>query len=195
MDLIVFDFDGVIVNTFDSAFAIMRDLRDGNLTEDEYRDWFNGNVYQKLDPNLVDVFFKRFAPKLLETEPVPGMVELIRVLKDQGKCLVIVSSTLDEPIRAYLERQGIEDCFERIYGATTAISKTEKLRMALVDNNTEASDSVFVTDTLGDIHTATKIGMPSIAVTWGYHPEKALREGRPKAISETVESLKILLSK
>lgn len=189
MSLLIFDFDGVIVNTFDSAFEIMRDLLNGNLTESEYRDWFNGNVYQKFDPNLVGVFFQRFAPRLLATETVPGMIELIRKLKDDGERMVIVSSTMDEPIKAYLEKFGIAHCFERVYGATTEISKTEKLKMALADTGAEASEAVFITDTLGDIRTAKKIGVSSIAVTWGYHPLEVLKEGEPDAIAESVEVL------
>ncbi len=193
MDLLIFDFDGVIVNTFTIAFEIEKNLRGGLLTEEEYRDFFNGNVYTKLKEEEITPFFKQFIPRLMQEPPAAGMVDLIRKLKSAGRKMVVVSSTMDEPIKQYLEKQGIADCFLRIYGATTSKSKNHKLMSALADNQVEASQAVFITDTLGDIREATNLHIPAIAVTWGYHPAETLEQGNPKVIVKTVQKLEAVL--
>lgn len=45
MDMI-FDFDGVIVDSFELNYAIACNFY--NLTKDEYKSWFNGNIYDTI---------------------------------------------------------------------------------------------------------------------------------------------------
>ena len=42
--LLIFDFDGVLEDTFDWNFRVAR-KRYANLDKEEYRGWFDGNIY------------------------------------------------------------------------------------------------------------------------------------------------------
>ena len=49
--LIIFDFDGVLADSFDSFFPLLRDAAKSvgfSLTKKQYRDFFLGNVHQGL---------------------------------------------------------------------------------------------------------------------------------------------------
>jgi phosphoglycolate phosphatase len=111
----------------------------------------------------------------------------------QGVPCVIVSSTMDHIIEQYLERYALREVFVRIYGATVEKDKKIKFRQALGDFQAEAGESLFVTDTLGDIRDATPMGIASIGVTWGYHPRETLAQGNPQVIVETPEALESAL--
>ena len=45
---VIFDFDGVIGDTFDFCYGPYKEVQP-ELTKDEYRSWFSGNIYDKLE--------------------------------------------------------------------------------------------------------------------------------------------------
>ena len=47
----------------------------------------------------------------------------------------------------------------------------------------------FITDTLGDIKEANKVGIESIGITWGYQDKAKLQKGNPKKIVDTPTEL------
>lgn len=194
MKFLLFDFDGVIVNTLVPAFEIMKRMKAGDLTEEEYRNWFNGNVYEKMDKveahpgnriEQVTPFFQEFIPKLLALRPIDGMIDLIQKLHVLGYRMVIISSTMDEAINRFLELHKIRDCFDAIYGASVSKDKVEKMKRALDEYSALPADALFITDTLGDLRDAKNVGVPSIAVTWGYHPMATLQQGESIAIVQS----------
>ncbi len=189
--VILFDFDGVIVPTFDVGFDIAR-MRQPDVTEDEYRQRFEGNINNPVKqvmgtdlpkPAVID-FWSLYTPRLLERVPVPGMEALIRELAHQY-VLVIVSSTLSTSIGMFLEEYQLRDCFAEILGNDVSTSKVEKINSVLQTRQRSISDCVFVTDTLGDLREAAVTGVPSIAVSWGFHDRATLQKGSPRAIVET----------
>lgn len=64
-EVVIFDFDGVIANTFETCYEISK-LRDPQLTPDEYRQRFTGNInHAKPEREHVQAidFFAEFAQK------------------------------------------------------------------------------------------------------------------------------------
>jgi beta-phosphoglucomutase-like phosphatase (HAD superfamily) len=46
--IVLFDFDGVIVDSFKPAFEVQKMIRPGiNFSEDDYRKFFEGNVFNE----------------------------------------------------------------------------------------------------------------------------------------------------
>lgn len=73
-------------------------------------------------------------------------------------------------------------------GADVHKSKAEKFRM-LFKHFGEGTRYVFITDTLGDLREAEKVGVQGIGVTWGFHPRARLERGNPWAIVGTPKEL------
>lgn len=188
------DFDGVIVDTFEIAYASTVEVVSQPITRDEYRTFFNGNIYdakpvpvqEKMDETYP--FFKRYSPQLLVLEPVRGMQEIIGKIAALGT-LAVISSAINNPIEQFLGKHGMRGSFAKVYGADVHLNKVKKISMALEDFGIAPAETVFITDTLGDIREAAKAGIASIAVTWGFHSHETLQSGNPRAIVHSPEEL------
>lgn len=182
------------MDTFEITYASAVEVVSRPITRDEYRTFFNGNIY---DAKLVSVpekmdetspFFKRYSPQLLTLEPVHGIREIITKMATLGT-LAVISSAINNPIERFLEKHGLRDSFAKVYGADVHLNKVKKISMALADFGIAPAETIFITDTLGDIREAAKAGITSIAVTWGFHSHEILQTGNPLVIVHSPEEL------
>lgn len=183
-NVIIFDFDGVIADTFEIVYAIKR-AENPKLTRDDYRQHFEGNINEavarEMRPKLD--FFAEFAKQILQAPLAAGITPIIQGLSQQFS-LVIVSSTINQLIEDYLQHHNLRQHFQEILGNDISPSKIEKFRMMLEKYAAPAEQTVFITDTLGDLKEANHIGLKTIAVTWGYQPRATLAKGQPNAMIE-----------
>ena len=184
--ILLFDFDGVIVNTFAVCFEISGKFH-SSLSEDEYRKWFEGNIHDR--PRREDTkpsdgarYFDLYNPRVLALAPMEGIKEVLKLLH-QKYLLVIVSSTINSPIETYLAKHNLAQYFDKVFGADVHKGKIEKIKMVFAEYGVVAADCLFITDTLGDMREAEKTGVDALGVSWGYHPSETLRRGNPIAIA------------
>ena len=83
----------------------------------------------------------------------------------------------------------IKTFFSEVLGKETHKSKVEKFKMIFKEYGLKPEECIFVTDTLGDLREAKKVGVPTIAVTWGYHGKTRLKKGSPNLIIHDFEEL------
>ncbi len=192
---IIFDFDGVIADTFDFAYKINHQLFP-ELTVEEYRSLFEGNINDHRWGTISDEerqkhnehFFSLYQPELMKLGIVPGMDKVIKEWSQKYQ-LFIVSSTNTNVIQGFLEREGLLPCFSKVLGNDVAYSKVEKIETLKQKYGLEGQNLLFITDTLGDIVEAAKCEVKSIAVTWGYHPIETLQKGHPYKIINSIDEL------
>lgn len=176
--VILFDFDGVIVDSFETAYGMTQEFK-MNITREQYRNRFMGNVYDAVkneNPNVdikdrLEKWFGMYGPRLLELPIVPGMAKVIKQLSKKYN-LVIISSSINSPIHAYLEKHDIHHYFDEVYGADVHLDKKEKIKMVLKKYGVTAKDCLFLTDTVGDLLEAQHQKIESLVVTWGFHPKQ-----------------------
>ncbi len=117
MKVLMFDFDGVIVDTIDSSYEITRRLHNGNLDRNTWKSFLYGNMFEddrvldKLDTSNgleLDPFFIEHGPMMLALDPVAGISELIRDLS-KDSVLSVVSSGPSDPIDKFLARHGLRE--------------------------------------------------------------------------------------
>ncbi len=181
--VIFWDFDGVIADTFEQCFAISR-LAYPDMSEMEYRQRFEGNinhVKSKTEPVRAVDFFAEFEKTILDAPLTHGIAEVITELSNDYSN-VIISSTTSPLIDHYLTHNNLRHYFAEILGNDVAHSKVEKFNLAFKKHQTSSPHSVFVTDTLGDILEANTVGVPTIAVLWGFQTRETLEKGMPKEI-------------
>lgn len=197
--LIIFDFDGVIVNSFKTSYDLLSSLADEPFSEEDYRVAFEGNIY---DSPIIQVimektggvneqnrFFEAYGEGLKKLEPVPGIREAVEELaKDHS--LLIVSSTFSKPIRAFLEHHGLLRYFDDVLGGDAGKSKEKKIERLLEKYEAKASDVTFITDSLGDIKEVRSLGLNIIAASWGYHERERLEKADNINIIDAPEDLK-----
>src|SRR3989344_1158610 len=190
MKLILFDFDGVLVDTLGVAFSINKGAKP-DLSLEEYKSFFEGNIYdaiasgkKKHIPDFDDQF-------RLQTRELKIPDELKKMLRDISpkNTLAIVSSASTDLIQEILEREDVANFFADVFGSDVHSSKIVKTKTLLNKYKVEVKDAVFITDTVGDIIEARECGVKAIAVTWGFHDEATLAKAQPVKIVNTPEDL------
>jgi phosphoglycolate phosphatase len=116
------------------------------------------------------------------------MVDLIKSIGNDY-WLAVVTSSINSPVQAYLEKHELSRYFDDIMGADIHKSKVRKIQMALKKYDLEPQDALFITDTLGDMREADKAAVESIGVTWGFHDADHLSRGAPMALVHSPQEL------
>jgi phosphoglycolate phosphatase len=112
---------------------------------------------------------------------IDGIREALVELSDKYR-LIIISSTISSPIRDWLIGHNLLNYFDVIMGADIHTSKEEKFKMVFEKYKIGPDDCVFITDTLGDLKEASRLGISSLAVTYGFHNEDKLINGNPAGL-------------
>lgn len=200
-NFILFDFDGVIVDSFIPAFEVNKMICP-IITEDDYRKRFEGNINDWIDTDIkhdgrcrhdID-FFSEYIPKMKkQVTVVSGMGTVLEELA-QSYTLIIISSTLTLPIKELLKKYKLASFFAEVMGNDIHKSKIEKIKMVFSKYKTSPKKCVFITDTLGDMYEVshTKIGI--IGVSWGFHKEETLIKGKPFKIVRNPKNLSLSIS-
>jgi len=186
---VIFDFDGVIHDTFSIAYKISKHFTP-NITIEEYKDYFNGNVYSNVEITpereikFRELQAKEFSPLIINEDVKSHLIEI-----KQNFELFIVSSNWEEHLNMYLKNNSIGH-FSEVLGCDTDKSKVKKINMILDKYNLKADECIFITDTLGDLKEANTAGVRSIAVDFGFHNKARLELGKPwKIVSKFNELL------
>lgn len=131
-----------------------------------------------------------------ENTPYPGIVQLLKTLKEKGATLLVATSKPEALSIEILEKFGLASYFYRICGASldrSRVSKTDVIAYLLQSYG--ASDKiVMVGDTVFDVIGAAAHGIPTIGVSWGYGNTKEMIDaGATNIANNTNELLELLL--
>lgn len=195
MKVLLFDFDGVIVDSFGFCYEIVSSREP--LTAEEYRARFEGNINDAPKPVLPPTqppfdFIGQYTTKLMACTPHQDVIKVIQELAQTHDC-IIISSTISHAIQTFLNAHGLSSLFKEILGNDVEKSKVKKIAMVLERYQITPSETIFITDTLGDIREAKKCDVDCIAVTWGFHSREALKRGEPLAIVDRAADILTLI--
>lgn len=182
--IIIFDFDGVIVDSFDIAYDVNK-LARPTITRERYQAIFNGNFadakYEDKNVKEIDFFYeygKRFKHLSIDQNIKDSIIKLSQDYK-----LFIVSSTINSIIEEYLKRHGLLEAFTEILGFDIETSKVKKFNMIFEKYNITPNQTIFLTDTSGDINEAKEAKINFIVgILGGYQNEENIRKANPNAI-------------
>jgi methionyl-tRNA synthetase len=194
---IIFDFDGVIHDTFEMAYMISRQFHESDFSKENYKNLFNGSIFKGSHLKTKKSFNKEDFEKFYELSKADfkkiklekSIEHQLRDLKKKYKLFIITSNT-EEIINDYFHRSDAHDIFEEILGYETHKSKVEKFKIIFNKYKLDKDNSVFVTDTLGDILEGNEVGIKSIAVTFGFHERERLEKGNPYKIVDNFKQIR-----
>ncbi len=190
--LIVFDFDGTLIDSLNVHYEAMRnalkDLIGYDLTKKEYLLAFEINPWKywitkfKISKWKVPYLVWRVKRHTLgyyhRAKFFSRIKETIRNLSKKHT-LVVVTSTPEASIIKRLKEENLDKCFSAILGAKAGLSKETKFKKLQKKYDKEI---IFITDTLGDIKEAKKCGLKTGAVGWGWHSLSKLKKAKPDYI-------------
>ncbi|MCF7861407.1 HAD hydrolase-like protein [Candidatus Woesearchaeota archaeon] len=178
---VLFDFDGVIHDSIKITYDINRRVIP-ELTLDEYKDFFNGNLYanKKVTREASEQYFK-LQHDIYKTLKVEEDIKSELHSLNKNHDLFIVSSNIEHTMNVYFRNNNIM-VFREVLGTNTHKSKKEKIKMIIDKYKYDSDECIFVTDTLGDIIEANEAGIKTIAVDFGFHDRERLKKGNPVVI-------------
>lgn len=193
---IIFDFDGVLGDTYKINFEICK-LFFPDLSEQQFKNYHNGNVFKSnimtwTTDDLLK-FFEKQKKRFTKKHLFP-LKDVLSELQEKYQLLVI-SSTMDDCVKHFLDLGGYNQFFQKIYGSTTHKSKVEKFKMIFRQHNLKPNECLFITDTIGDVKEARHVNIDSIAVTWGYHDKELLVGEKPLAVVDKPSDLLQVIEK
>ena len=195
--LVIFDFDGTIADTFENGVEILnilakefgfRPLEPADL--ERVRDMRTRDLVKFLGVPTTKVrkISKRGTEVLHERmdsiHPFDGVPDLLRTLQTLGYRMGILTSNSEENVAAFLRKHDLE-LFEFVRCSPKLIGKARVLRKLLKKLQIKPTDVLFVGDETRDIDAAQENGVHMAAVTWGYNSRSSIEILRPDYMIES----------
>jgi len=193
---VIFDFDGVIHDTFEFHRDKIVKFSGVHLSAQEYRDMHNGNFHAHSVDKMKDVNWIDYRDYIRDDwvclKIEQDIKRVLAELQKEYKLFVITSGSSNNIVE-YFCNNHVDHLFDEVIGLEAHGSKVEKFKHIFCKHELLSENCIFVTDTLGDILEAHKVDVKTIAVTFGYHDENVLKKGKPYKIIERLDHIKLLL--
>jgi len=205
--VVIFDFDGTIANTLDSIIDIMNNLSDEfgfRKIHDEDVEYLRGKRPREILKHLgISLFKLPFVIRKTRREinshiallsPSIDLLPTLKLLKENGCQVGIVTTNIEENVKKFLHANNL-DLFDFFYTAKKVFGKDRTISKIIKDMKLEKSKVYFVGDEVRDIEAGKKVGIKTIAVSWGYNTKDALDKEHPDhLIDSPLELENIVLS-
>lgn len=179
---------------------------------DSFKEFYQMNEEEAQE--AIRDYRERFAViGLYENEVYPGILQMLRTLKDKGCRLAVASSKPTYFVTKILKYFQLGEYFDVVVGSEMdgrRVQKEEVVQEALLQlygwqespelllkeqGDEKKQETVMVGDRKFDVLGAKTAGIQSIAVAYGYGPMEELVQAEPNAIASTVMELTGLLLK
>ena len=214
MRLIVFDLDGTLINSLedlaDSANHVL--VQHGFPTHpvDAYR-YFVGDGVRKLIERILpeeernDAQIEQCRQEFVayyrihmedKTEVYPGMIELLKALKDKGLKIAVATNKVHIAVAPLMAKYFPNIQFDSMIGQREGVPVKPHPQIMfdiLKETSCQPSEALHVGDTATDMQLAHRAGIESVGVLWGYRPLEELQEaGARHIIKHPLDLLKII---
>jgi phosphoglycolate phosphatase len=197
--LIIFDFDGVVADSFGVGLKIWKEIASKKQielklsTEDIKILGFKGlmkkvGVSKYKIPLFIHRVRKLMNAHMGEVKSFPEMKTMLMELK-KGRKLVLVTSNSRENVRIFLKNNKMEEVFDFIIAGVGIFGKSKHMKKAVKIAKVEKMQTLCVGDEVRDIEAANKAGLKIVAVSWGFNSRKLLQKHKQGHIVNTPKSL------
>ena len=185
---IIFDYDGVIVDSFKSVFEVYKIICagcNGKCPNDieEFRKLYGYNyiecrknlgISDDLHEKAMQIFKREIVNK--EHKIFDNIPKVISELNKRYR-LFLVSAAYEEEVMKHLNKVDIAKYFEKISCNSGKIKKRERIKNILAANNFSTDEVISIGDRTVDYDSAKKIGLADeniiiVSYGWGYDEKK-----------------------
>ena len=192
MSLLIFDFDGVIADTFAdmllfaqeacNELGISHKVTPGDLVDLDVMSFATFGVACGVPVERSEKFVRictaKFAAKKTPPDIISGLSDVIKDLANENTLVIVTGNTSDN-VRTFLTYHKLHDRFDAVFGVELPGSKTEKIIAANNRFGITEGSTWYVGDALSDIRAAREAGVSIIAVAWGHQRLDILTRGQP----------------
>ena len=207
---VLFDFDGTLFNTspgvFDSFDEVVR----------HYGLSIDRNVYNKMIgpplkfsfvhylglpeseiPAAIDVYREYYTKSegMFNCTVYPGIIELIKKLRQNGKTVCVATSKPEDFAKAILKRNNMLELFDFTGGSDMEekyrVEKVDVIKYVLKNMNLENKKQqvLMIGDRLYDVNGAHSAGLKCMGILWGFGSRKEFEECGADYICETTDDV------
>ncbi len=200
MNLLLFDFDGVLVDSLDvyekTVTECLQEIGQP-LTRgrEEFLELFEGNFYESLVQKGVDLDkFMKASVEILaridyaQMKPFDAIRPVLRELA-KNHPLVMISSNDTPTIQEALRLYDFEGIFQDVLGSDFMLSKKDKILFIIRKYHVTLQDIYYIGDTTGDIKEGKQAGVKTVGVTWGWHTKTLIAAAGPDYLFDKPEDL------
>jgi phosphoglycolate phosphatase len=199
---LIFDFDGTIANTMDSAIDIYNNIapeygckiisktESTLLQSKKPQDLMKelGVTYITL-PLIVLRVRNELYRELHKVVPFPGIVDALVQIKALGFKMGVVTSNSRKNVELFFKSNNLHDLFDSIYTGKNIFGKDRVIEKYLKKFNINKELAIYIGDETRDVEATKRVGIPMVAVTWGFNSKEALEHQQPAAIVSNPDSL------
>jgi phosphoglycolate phosphatase len=148
---------------------------------------------EQLLMHAIELYRERYIPVgYRENRLYDGMREILAKLSAGGSPLCIATAKRKDVAQSVLDVLGIDAFFCQVHGCDLYRAKADLLRDILSDSALSENPMVMIGDRDTDFDAAAEVGMPSIAVRWGYGTKGELSKANatadvPQALPDLIE--------
>jgi phosphoglycolate phosphatase len=203
--VLIFDFDGTLADTFAIAVQVFNQLS----AEFGYRAVLDEELpaMRKMGarevmrefgissgsvPKLAHRGLKLIRARMDEVQPFAGIPEMLRLLKQEGFILGILTSNSEENVNLFLQRHNLE-LFDFVRSSSRLFGKAREIRGILKKGRWAKEEVIFIGDECRDIEASHKAGVRVAAVSWGFNTPEALLALQPAALLHEPQEISRLL--
>lgn len=204
---ILFDFDGTLTDSSEGIFKSLtyafESYGHGTPSADLLKKFIGPPLYHSFTVycgfddkhawEMTDKYRERYRKiGYLESRLYDGIPEMLKALKDQGYVLATASSKPLHFIDRICENLDIKKYFDFLGGTefdNTSESKATVIENAMKNLGASLDDTLMVGDTKFDIDGAHQVGIPCLAVTYGFGTMEDFIEYKAEYIVDTAEEI------
>lgn len=213
--VLLFDFDGTLFDTGPGVInCVVYALEHLGIYEpdkqklrkfmgpplyDMFRELYGLN--DALGNEAVRLYRERYQPTgIWECAPYPGIVKLLKKLREAGYLLAVATSKPTPSALRILERYQMESLFDFICGSEfdgTRSKKSEVVKAVLEHFEIQKcpDQALMIGDRKYDVLGASAVGVPCLGVRYGYGEPGELEEAGAIAVVDSIKELEAYLIK
>jgi phosphoglycolate phosphatase len=143
-------------------------------------------------PFIVWMLRRELKPRLDQIKAQPGILDVFRGLRADGHRVGILTSNSRFNVERFLERHQARDTVDLIVASAPLFGKHKALKKLLASEQISPEAVMHVGDEVRDIEASQRVGVKSVAVTWGFQSESILKAAKPDFIVTAPEQLRQL---
>ncbi len=204
---VFFDFDGTLVDSLDILVSHYNQLAPRfncipveASNREELRKTAPTQILKQHNikhwkiPFLAYFMRKSMKEGLKDVAVFEGIPELLENLIQAGYLLGVLTSNSSKNARMVLQKNGLEHQFKLILSSGRLLGKTSAMKKILKSLDISPQEIVYIGDETRDITFCQKLGIPVIAVTYGFAHEELLTQKKPNFLAHSPSEIFDLIS-
>lgn len=195
MKLLIFDFDGTIVDSLETFIEATNCLAQkygypavGNDKIPQIRALSSRALIKQIPvprwqlPFFLQNLRQEVNQRQEKLRLFDGMEDTLTALKAQGYSLGIVTSNTRSTVDSVLKTQQLESLFDFVHAGRGLLGKARILRRLVKRYRLQPSEVLYIGDETRDVEAAQQVAIATIAVSWGFNSRIVLEQQNPDII-------------